>query len=60
MGSGESFAGVTRSEHEADFSPPSTAEIKSKWSYTFTPTYDFMTHRDLAFTLLSSVLDTYL
>jgi len=37
MGTGGSFLGVKRPEHEADHSPPSSAEIKSPWSYTSTP-----------------------
>jgi len=28
--------GIKRAGHEADHSPPSTAEIKNAWSYTFT------------------------
>jgi len=28
---------VTRPWREADHSPPSSAEIKNVWSYTFTP-----------------------
>jgi hypothetical protein len=27
---------------EADHSPPSSAEVKSAWSYTSNPQYDFM------------------
>jgi hypothetical protein len=29
---------------EADHTPPSSAEIKNEWSYTSTPSYDFMVH----------------
>jgi hypothetical protein len=41
---------------EADYSPPSSAEVKNAWSYTFTPQYVFMAwclvkHKD-NFTLL--------
>jgi hypothetical protein len=35
--------GVKRSGREADHSPPSSAEVKNAWSYTFTPKYNFMT-----------------
>jgi hypothetical protein len=28
--------------HEADHSPPSTAEVKSEWSYASTPSYVFI------------------
>jgi hypothetical protein len=43
--------GVKRPEREADHSPPSTAEVKTAWSYTSTPQYVFMAwclvkHRD--------------
>jgi hypothetical protein len=31
------FAGVKWLGHEADHSPPSTADIKNAWSYTSTP-----------------------
>jgi hypothetical protein len=29
-------------EHETDYSPPSSAEVKNVWSYTTTPPYVFM------------------
>jgi hypothetical protein len=43
--------GVKRPGREADYSPPSSAEVKYPWSYTFTPPYVFMAwclvkHRD--------------
>jgi hypothetical protein len=43
--------GVKRPGHEADHSPPSSAEVKNAWSYTSTPQYVFMAwclvkHRD--------------
>jgi hypothetical protein len=43
--------GVKRPGREADDSPPSSAEVKNAWSYTFTPQYVFMAwclvkHRD--------------
>jgi hypothetical protein len=43
--------GVKRPEREADYSPPSSAEVKNAWSYTFTLQYVFMLwclvkHRD--------------
>jgi hypothetical protein len=37
MGSGVSFPEVKRPVHEADHSPPSSAEIKNEWRYTSTP-----------------------
>jgi hypothetical protein len=38
-----SFEGVKRQEREVNHTPPSSAEVKNKWSYTSTlPTYDFM------------------
>jgi hypothetical protein len=30
------------SGREADHSPPTTAEVKKMWVYTFTPSYAFM------------------
>jgi hypothetical protein len=33
---------VKRLGREADHSPPSSAEVKNAWSYTFTPQYVFM------------------
>jgi hypothetical protein len=41
MGTGGSFAGVQRPGHEADHSPPSSAEVKKTFVYTSTP-YAFM------------------
>jgi hypothetical protein len=43
--------GVKRPGREADYSPPSSAEVKNAWSYTSAPLYVFMawylvTHRD--------------
>jgi hypothetical protein len=37
-----SFPGVKLPGREAAHSPPSSAEVKSAWSYTFTPPYIFM------------------
>jgi hypothetical protein len=37
MGTRGSFPGVKRPGGEADHSPPSSAEVKNAWSYTFTP-----------------------
>jgi hypothetical protein len=34
--------GVKRPGHEADHSPPSSAEVKNVWSYTSTSQYAFM------------------
>jgi hypothetical protein len=36
------FPGVKRPRREAERSPPSSAEVKKTWSYTFTPPYVFM------------------
>jgi len=33
---------VKRPGREADHSPPSSADIKKAWSYTFTPQYAFV------------------
>jgi hypothetical protein len=41
-GIGGFFAGVKRPRREADYSLPSSAEVKNVWSYTFTPPYVFM------------------
>jgi hypothetical protein len=51
---------VKRPEHEADYSPPSSVEVKNEWSYTSTPQYasmawcSFKKHRD-NFTFKSNV-----
>jgi hypothetical protein len=37
MGTGGSFLGVLRPGSEVDHSPPSSAEVKTAWSYTSTP-----------------------
>jgi hypothetical protein len=42
MGTGESFLGGKEAEREADHSPPTIAEVKKIWFYTFTPLYAFM------------------
>jgi len=34
--------GVKHPRHEADYSPPSNAEVKNEWSCMFTPPYVFM------------------
>jgi hypothetical protein len=36
------FPRVKCPEREADHSPPFSAEVKSEWSYTYTPQYVFM------------------
>jgi hypothetical protein len=46
-----SFLRVKRPGREADYSPPTSAEVKNAWSYTSTPQYVFMAwclvkHRD--------------
>jgi hypothetical protein len=38
--------GIKRPWREADHSPPSVAEIKNAWSYTYTPQYVFMFPRE--------------
>jgi hypothetical protein len=52
---GALFLGVKRPGREADYSPPSSAEVKNAWSYTSTPQYVFMAwclvkHGDFTFT----------
>jgi hypothetical protein len=42
MGTGGSFPGVKRQGHEADHSPPTSAEVKKMWIYTSTALYVFM------------------
>jgi hypothetical protein len=42
MGNRGSLPGVERPGHEADHSPPTSAEVKKTWIYTFTPQYAFM------------------
>jgi hypothetical protein len=37
VGTGTLSLGIKRPGREADHSPPSGAEIKNAWSYTFTP-----------------------
>jgi hypothetical protein len=44
MGIGGSFPGVKRQGHETDQSPPTSAEVKKMWIYTFTPPYVFMAY----------------
>jgi hypothetical protein len=41
-GTSGSFPGGKAAGHEADHSPPSSAEVKNAWSYTSTPQYVFM------------------
>jgi len=38
---GGSSPGVKRPKREADHSPSSSAEVRTAWSYTFTPSYVF-------------------
>jgi hypothetical protein len=58
--------GVKRPGREADHLPPSSAEVKSTWSYTSTPQYAFMAwslvkHRDnLTFTFMTLSVNSYL
>jgi hypothetical protein len=42
MGTGVSFTGVKRLGREADYSPPTNAEVKKMWIYTSTLPYAFM------------------
>jgi hypothetical protein len=51
MGTGVFSPGIKRPGHEADHSPPSSAEIKNEWSYSSAHPYVFMVwcsveHRD--------------
>jgi hypothetical protein len=41
-GPGDLFAGVKWSGREANYSPPSSAEVRNMWSYTTISTYVFM------------------
>jgi hypothetical protein len=41
-GTGDFPLGVKQTGHEADCSPPSSAEINNEWSYTSTPPYVFI------------------
>jgi hypothetical protein len=41
---GELSPGVKLLEREADQSPPTSAEVKITWIYTFTPTYTFIAY----------------
>jgi hypothetical protein len=36
------FLGLKRPGREADHSPPTSAEVKKTWVYTFTPQYVFV------------------
>jgi hypothetical protein len=42
MGTRDLSLEAKRPGHEADHSPPSSAEVKNVRSYTFTPQYPFM------------------
>jgi hypothetical protein len=42
MSTEDSSTGVKRPGHEADHSPPSSAEVNNAWSYIFTPRYVFI------------------
>jgi hypothetical protein len=42
IGTVGSFPGVKRQGPEADYSPPTSAEVKKMWIYTSTPPYVFM------------------
>jgi len=42
MSTGVSFPAVKRPGHEADHSPPSSAEVKNEWSHTSTHPYFFI------------------
>jgi hypothetical protein len=61
---GAVFLGVKQPWHEADHSPPSSAEIKNVWSISPLPQYVFMVwclvkHRDnFTFYLCSELKDT--
>ncbi|PNF25498.1 hypothetical protein B7P43_G05939, partial [Cryptotermes secundus] len=42
VGTGSTFPGVKQPGCEADHSPPTSAEVKKMWTYTFTPPYTIM------------------
>jgi hypothetical protein len=42
MGTGGSLPGGKAAGREADHSPPTSAEVKDTWIYSFTPQYAFM------------------
>jgi hypothetical protein len=42
MGTRALSVGIKRPGREADYSPPSSAEVKNEWSYTSTPQYVFV------------------
>jgi hypothetical protein len=42
MVTGDIFLGVRSPGREADYSPPTIAEVKKKWVYTSTSPYSFM------------------
>jgi hypothetical protein len=42
MGTGSLSPAVKRQGREANHSPPSSAEVKKMWVYTFTPPHAFM------------------
>jgi hypothetical protein len=44
MGTGGFSPGVKRQGREADHSPPTSAEVKKMWLYTFTSPYAFMAY----------------
>jgi hypothetical protein len=44
MGTEALSPGVKRPGRDADYSPPTSAENKKTWIYTFTPPYAFMAH----------------
>jgi len=44
-GTGGSFPQVKESEYETDLSPPSSAEVKHPWTFTYTLLYTFMVER---------------
>jgi hypothetical protein len=51
MGTRDPFPGVMRQGREADYSPPSSAEVKNAWTYISTTQYVFLAwclvkHRD--------------
>jgi hypothetical protein len=46
---GAVYAGVKRPGHEAYHSPPTSAEVKKTWVYTFPPPYVFMVYCLISF-----------
>jgi len=48
----KAISGIKCAEHEANYSPPSSAEFKSNWSYASTNPYDFWFSSDQMYSVL--------